>query len=347
MDRVVWGRDRLAEQQIKSAQQFDATDKTNEVLVNTLKQACSRNRALEKQELWAQKKKEDHGSATAVSLKSNAGEVRVTTRLPTGAEVTDNSTNKYEEERMRNSMSKEDVLLGRFCDGQDNAWRPDSFFSEEIGGDDIPPWPVRPTELFTNPHLCARIMHQRMLLKKQKKAEKKAAKEMDPSKKVIEKKKKKKDKKKGKKEKKKGKKEKKNKKDNKGKTSKKEKKDSEKKRKNEKTEKSCKKGRDRGFGSAALAGVGAPMAEAPVSAALSVTLSQSPGAPAPRATCQEPPGFSAQIKAAAPAQKVVTAVAQADGPEAGEAEAIESSSGSSSSSESDTDVEEGAPDWGD
>lgn len=339
MDREPWGRDRLVEQQIKSAQQFDDTDKSNEVLVNVLKQACARNRALEKQELWAQKKKEDHGSATAVSLKSNAGDVRITTRLPNGAEVTDNCTNKYEEERMRNSLSKEDVLLGRFCDGQDNAWRPDSFFTDEIGGDDIPPWPVRPTEVFTNPHLCARIMHQKTRLKKQKKADKKAAKEMDPSKQGLDKKQKRKEKKKGKKERKKAKKYKKGNRD-KGKTSKKDKKkqkEREKGRKDQKTEKTSKKGRLHGLCSTASAGAGAPMAEGRAS----------PGASMPKATCREPTGLNAQTRAAASAQKLAAVAAQADGPDASEAEAIESSSDSSSSSESDTEVEEGAPDWGD
>mmetsp|Transcript_100907 Transcript_100907/g.285796 ORF Transcript_100907/g.285796 Transcript_100907/m.285796 type:complete len:185 (+) Transcript_100907:19-573(+) len=77
--------------------------------------------------------------------------------------------------------AKEDALLSRFCDGKDNAWRPDSFFVEACGdgSGEAPPWPIRPTELFTNPHICMRIMANTMEAKskKNKKADGKTKKE--------------------------------------------------------------------------------------------------------------------------------------------------------------------------
>merc|ERR1712113_1046418 len=77
------------------------------------------------------------------------------------------------EERAKMADSKEDVQLERFCDGNDSAWRPDTFFTETCGEGDVPPWPIRPTELFTNPSIVTRIMAQQMEKKKQKKLQKK------------------------------------------------------------------------------------------------------------------------------------------------------------------------------
>merc|ERR1711971_813852 len=92
--------------------------------------------------MGSQKDKEDRGSRSSLTLKSKS------------------SVNKFDEERQKMAEAKEDVLLSRFCDGKDNAWRPDSFFAEACGdgGGEVPPWPIRPTELFTNPHICMRIM---------------------------------------------------------------------------------------------------------------------------------------------------------------------------------------------
>mmetsp|Transcript_61695 Transcript_61695/g.133668 ORF Transcript_61695/g.133668 Transcript_61695/m.133668 type:complete len:319 (-) Transcript_61695:73-1029(-) len=152
---------------------FANTQEKNEALVKVLKQACSRNKAIERKELWAQKAREDRGSDTTISLKSRDGEVRTITRLPKGSNVTSNEVNKYEEERAKNSEFKEDTLLGRFCDGKDNAWRPAQFFTEACGDKDVPPWPVRPTEIFTNPELCMKIMAAQMERRKLRKMQKK------------------------------------------------------------------------------------------------------------------------------------------------------------------------------
>merc|ERR1712217_45196 len=127
---------------------------------------------------WEQKDREDHGSATSISLKSRDGEVRRSiATIPRGAEVTRNNVNKFAEERAKNADGKEDTQLERFCNGNDHAWRPDTFFTEVCGEDDVPPWPIRPTELFTNPHIVMKIMAQQMEQKKQKKKEKKMKKE--------------------------------------------------------------------------------------------------------------------------------------------------------------------------
>lgn len=157
---------------------FEESEKKGEALIQALKQACSRNKALEKRELWEQKRREDEGSRTSISLKSRDGEVRSVTRIPRGALVTKNSVNQYEEERQRNTEAKEDINLRRFCNGKDNAWRPDNFFAETCGEDETPPWPIRPMEIFTNPALCMRIManqmdrkEKRKKVKKEKKAE--------------------------------------------------------------------------------------------------------------------------------------------------------------------------------
>merc|ERR1712176_1431044 len=82
-----------------------------------------------------------------------------------------------EAERARNADKKEDKQLERFCDGNDASWRPDTFFTETCGEDEVPPWPIRPTELFTNPSIVMRIMAQQMEKKKQKKKDKKLQKE--------------------------------------------------------------------------------------------------------------------------------------------------------------------------
>eukprot|EP00929_Paragymnodinium_shiwhaense_P080217 TRINITY_DN4181_c0_g5_i1.p2 TRINITY_DN4181_c0_g5~~TRINITY_DN4181_c0_g5_i1.p2 ORF type:complete len:295 (-),score=101.48 TRINITY_DN4181_c0_g5_i1:162-1046(-) len=152
-------------------------------LVKVLKQVCSRNKALEKQQLWAQRDREDRGSETHLSVKRRDGTVKQIPRVPKGANVTKSTVNQYEQERRKNSERKEDQQLDKFCDGKNHAWRPDFFFTETAeGGEDIPPWPVRPTEIFTNPELCARIM-ARQLDRKQKRAqakkEKKSAKKSD------------------------------------------------------------------------------------------------------------------------------------------------------------------------
>merc|ERR1712029_630363 len=112
---------------------------------------------------------------------------------------TDNNVNRYAQERERNADAKEDVQLNRFCNGNDTAWRPDTFFTGVCGGDDVPPWPIRPTELFTNPHLMMRIVGEQIEKKKQKKKDKKSKKDAKDKKSKKEKKKEKKSKKKSKK----------------------------------------------------------------------------------------------------------------------------------------------------
>merc|ERR1712190_454949 len=116
--------------------------------------------------------------------------------------------NKYEQERLKNAETKEDTQLGRFCDGNDHAWRPDTFFTETCGEADAPPWPVRPSELFANPQICMKIaaatFEKKEQLRKEKKQQKKGGKEKEKKKKKTAKakdKKKKKAKKKSKKEK--------------------------------------------------------------------------------------------------------------------------------------------------
>merc|ERR1711879_57457 len=101
--------------------------------------------------LWEQRDKEDHGSRTSISVRTNDGEVRIINTLPKDAKVTGNNVNKYEEERAKNAETKEDTQLNRFCDGNDHAWRPDTFFTDACGEEEVPPWPVRPSELFANP----------------------------------------------------------------------------------------------------------------------------------------------------------------------------------------------------
>mmetsp|Transcript_92581 Transcript_92581/g.145304 ORF Transcript_92581/g.145304 Transcript_92581/m.145304 type:complete len:296 (-) Transcript_92581:34-921(-) len=143
-------------------------------LRNVLKQALSRNKAHEKRDLWKQKKQEDCGSQFALTLKSNDGQVRSVALVPEGAQVSDNNVNLYEEERRRMSGKKEDKLLDRLCDGQDVAWRPDSFF-EALGDQDVP-WSMRPTDLFANRSMVERIVcayeASRGLSKKEKKKKK-------------------------------------------------------------------------------------------------------------------------------------------------------------------------------
>merc|ERR1712187_716775 len=98
------------------------------------------------------------------------------------AKVTENNVNKYEEERARNAETKEDTQLNRFCDGNDHAWRPDTFFTEACGKEEVPPWPVRPSELFANPQICMRIMAATFEKKEQKRKEKKQLKKGDKEK---------------------------------------------------------------------------------------------------------------------------------------------------------------------
>lgn len=214
--------DGVTAEQIRNAQLWETTDRRNSALVGVLKQACSSNKFKQKQELWEIKGVEDFGSATAISMKTNTGELRIVNTIPKGAETTLNNVNKYAEERAKNADHKEDIQLERFCDGNDAAWRPDTFFTETCGQEEIPPWPIRPTELFTNPHLVMRIMAQRMEEKKRKKKEKKLQAEKEGKKADSDGKKSKKDKK-DKKSKKKDKKSKKKDKDGKSKKEKKEK----------------------------------------------------------------------------------------------------------------------------
>merc|ERR1711977_295563 len=108
--------------------------------------------------------------------KSNTGVIKNVTVIPKGAEVTANAVNKYDDERRRMAEEKEDMALRRFCNGKDNAWRPDSFFSETCGEEEVPPWPVRPTEIFSNPALCMRIMAHQLEQKEKRKQEKRAKK---------------------------------------------------------------------------------------------------------------------------------------------------------------------------
>lgn len=168
----------------------------NEALTNALKQACSRNKALEKKQLWDERERQDRGSKSQLSLRSrDGGVVRNVTVVPRGAFVTANSVNHYEAHRSRNKEGKEDCQLSRFCDGKDSAWRPDSFFMEACDSNEAPPWPVRPHELFTNPALIKRAKEQmeakgkeRTEKKKNKKEQKKAAKHAKKSKKPKDKK---------------------------------------------------------------------------------------------------------------------------------------------------------------
>merc|ERR1712232_337195 len=127
-------------------------------------------------DLWDQKSREDHGSATTLSLKSNTGVIKNVAVIPKGADVTANAVNKYEDERKRLADQKEDMALRRFCNGKDNAWRPDNFFSEACGQEEVPPWPVRPNEIFSNPALCMRIMAHQLEQKEKRKQEKRAKK---------------------------------------------------------------------------------------------------------------------------------------------------------------------------
>merc|ERR1712060_203705 len=153
-------------------QLWETTERKNTALVQVLKQECARNKAVEKQQLWEQRDREDHGSASSISIKTRDGEVRNIPAVPKGAEVTSNSVNKYAAERARHADGKEDVQLERFCNGNDSAWRPDTFFTEVCGQDDVPPWPIRPTELFTNPHIVMKIMAQQMEEKQLRKRDK-------------------------------------------------------------------------------------------------------------------------------------------------------------------------------
>merc|ERR1712203_508649 len=93
------------------------------------------------------------------------------------------NVNKYAQERAKMADSKEDVQLGRFCDGNDHAWRPDTFFTETCGEGDAPPWPVRPSELFANPQICMKIMAATFEKKEQRRKEKKQQKKGDEKKK--------------------------------------------------------------------------------------------------------------------------------------------------------------------
>merc|ERR1712187_608868 len=128
---------------------------------------------MRKKQLWEQRDREDRGSRHSISIKTADGEVRNITTLPKDAKVTSNSTNMWAEERAKNANTKEDLQLERFCDGNNHAWRPDTFFTETCGEADAPPWPVRPSELFANPQICMKIMAATFEKKEQRKKEKK------------------------------------------------------------------------------------------------------------------------------------------------------------------------------
>lgn len=153
-------------------------------LLATLKQALSRNKAIEKKQLWQQRQKEDHGSRTSLTLKSRHGEVKTIVKLPDDAEVTSTSVNGFELERAKNAAQKEDRSLARFCSGHDAAWRPDHFFADVLGENDVP-WPIRPTDLFLKPEMVDRILDTRQakrelskkLAKEAKEAKKKSKKD--------------------------------------------------------------------------------------------------------------------------------------------------------------------------
>merc|ERR1712137_691080 len=95
--------------QIRSAQLWETVERKNSALVQTLKQACSRNKAMEKRKMWEEQHKQDHGSDTRMSLKTADGEIRTIVKVPQGANVTKNNVNRFEEERERNADRKEDV----------------------------------------------------------------------------------------------------------------------------------------------------------------------------------------------------------------------------------------------
>eukprot|EP00403_Amphidinium_massartii_P009127 CAMPEP_0178427204 /NCGR_PEP_ID=MMETSP0689_2-20121128/29622_1 /TAXON_ID=160604 /ORGANISM="Amphidinium massartii, Strain CS-259" /LENGTH=279 /DNA_ID=CAMNT_0020048899 /DNA_START=36 /DNA_END=872 /DNA_ORIENTATION=+ len=169
----------------------------------TLKQALSRNKAGQKKDMWEMRAVEEKPEENfAWSLKNADGELlAVVPKLPETAKVTANDANKYEQERLKRANEKEDAQLGKYCDGKNNAWRPDSFFEESLGEKDVP-WPMRPTDFYNNPNLVSRVVQayeeSRRLERKKKKEAEKQSKKKDKK----EKKKKKKDKKKSKKDKK-------------------------------------------------------------------------------------------------------------------------------------------------
>lgn len=146
----------------------------------TLLQALSRNKGLERQEMWKMRREEDKGSKHKLSLKSNKGDVLSLAIVPQNASVTKNGINKYDKERAKIAAQKETNFLNRMCDGHNHTWRPDAFFSQELGKRDVP-WPVRPMECFSNTNFAEEIVAayeaSRVLRKKkQKKKDKKETK---------------------------------------------------------------------------------------------------------------------------------------------------------------------------
>jgi len=158
-------------------------------LNGALQQALSRNKALEKQQLWAQKRREDHGAPNFLTLRSRDGDVvRTVAKVPADAEVTTNEVNIFEAERRKHAAAKEDTTLSRLCSGQDESWKPDSFFSESLGDKDLP-WSVRPSELLGNPAMVQRIVDAYVASRKRHKREKKERKKGKKQKKKEKKKK--------------------------------------------------------------------------------------------------------------------------------------------------------------
>mmetsp|Transcript_21608 Transcript_21608/g.48277 ORF Transcript_21608/g.48277 Transcript_21608/m.48277 type:complete len:298 (-) Transcript_21608:88-981(-) len=166
----------------------------------TLKQALSKNKYVQKKGMWEQRAVEDKPDENfAMSLKNADGELLgVIPKLPETAKVTSNDNNKYETERLKRASEKEDALLNKYCDGKDNAWRPDSYFEETLGERNVP-WPMRPTDFYNNPNLVSRVVmafeESRRIQKDKKKKEEKAAKKKEKKDKKSKKKKDKKEKK--------------------------------------------------------------------------------------------------------------------------------------------------------
>merc|ERR1712129_434371 len=123
---------------------------------------------------------------------NDGGVVRTVPVISDSAEVSRNGINNYEAERRKMAEQKEDRCLERLCDGKDASWRPDNFFSDALGEDDLP-WPMRPTDFFANPVMVHRVVNAYEASRNMSKKEKKKLKKKDKGKK---KKKGKKDKKK-------------------------------------------------------------------------------------------------------------------------------------------------------
>merc|ERR1712217_729858 len=111
------------------------------------------------------------------SVKTNNGKVRQIVKVPNAASTTDNRTNQFEAERLRNAACKEDKLLERMSDARDHAWHPDTFFHDSAGDDDSLPWAVKPADILSSSAMLQRIVEaytqSRTAEKKRRKDEKK------------------------------------------------------------------------------------------------------------------------------------------------------------------------------